>query len=71
VDHHLASVLKDEHDRLEQSAVGVEAETELTVGLVILFIEGFDPLRPVGRLYRVLLPDPMLEGAQVDLHAAK
>ena len=38
---------------------------------VILVIEWFVPLRPVGRLQRALLTDPLLERAQVDLYAAK
>ena len=69
VDHELVTVFEHEHDRLEETRTGVEAEPQFAVWPVIVF-ERLHPLRPVGCVGGVLGAHAMLEGAGVDVHAA-
>lgn len=70
MDDDLFTAVEDEHDGLEQSSAGVEAEAEFSGGSLLLG-EGLDPDGSLGSLDGVVGGDPVLERAGVDLHAAK
>lgn len=67
---HLVAALEDQDNRLEQTSLGIESEAKFAVWPV-LFVEGFDPERPVGCQDRVVRCYSVLECAVVDSHAAK
>lgn len=69
MDDHLLAAAEDEHDRLQQPCLGVEAEPQLAVGPLV-FLQRLDSQRQVRSLDRVLGNDPVLKRAVVDLHAA-
>lgn len=60
MDDHLVSALKDQHNRLKQTCLGVESEAQLAVWPILL-VEWLHPERPVGCLGRVLRDYSVLE----------
>lgn len=69
MDDHLATTLEGEYDRLQETSLGIETQSQLTSRRAV--VKGLIPQRPLGHLRRVLRGDAMPEGAGVDLHAAK
>ena len=62
VDDELVAALEDKDDSLEQTSVGVEAESQLAVRPAVV-LERLDPLPPVRGVKDVFFGDAVLERA--------